>query len=207
MISKDLMNLIHAYNEHGIYFLFNSILWWFNGKRIEKWCYCPNILKIFVYDSNLYARNEWCFRNVLVLENQRFQYFGTLDGIFDIEGETINPWTICLDDDNNLYNYSSPGTFQKNGHPLPKRKYRFFGMKLLYYDGFLYFFSFDCNGINEKFDIKTNKWSFFSHQLICNNWIVDIYSFNNIFYTLFENGKIGTYNPKTDTWQLSPMKL
>ncbi len=58
MVLKDLMNLINAYNENGIYFLFDSILWWFNGKRIEKWFYCPDIIGILIYDNQLYGSKE-----------------------------------------------------------------------------------------------------------------------------------------------------
>ncbi len=207
MISKDLMNLINAYNENGIYFLFSHTLWWFNGKRIEKWCYCPDISRIFVDDGNLYARTE-PYREVFILENQSFKYCGILEDIFDIEDEHINPWYICFDDDDNLYTYARGEPFQKNGNPLPRKKYYYNGNKLLYYDGFLYYFSFDFKGQNnEKFDIKTNQWSFFNDQLIYENWISDIYLLNNIFYTLFGNGKIGTYNPKTDTWQKIDISL
>ncbi len=217
MISKDLMNLIHAYNENGIYFLFDSILWWFNGKRIEKWCHCPDIVKIFVYDGKLYGlitdhgklhgfvTDHFVFQKVFVLENQQFNYHMSMKEIFKIAYDYINPYCVCLDDNGNKYTSTNNDTLRKNGKPLPNKTHKDYGFKLLYYDGFLYFFTCFKDGINEKFDIKTNQWSLFSSQELSE--IHDIYLLNKLFYILFRNGKIGTYNSKTDTWQLLSISL
>ncbi len=196
MILKNLMNIISAYNENGIYFLFRGVLWWFNGKRIEKWCYCPDITRIFAHNGKLYG--IYNNLNKFILKNQQFKYYcGSQQKIFGIETYG-NPFRICFDDDNNLFEYSLGG-FRKNGTCLTNKS-RVHGFKLLHYDGFLYYFNRYNNGINEKFDIQKNQWSSFNHQTI--NEIDDVYLLNDLFYILFKDGKIGTYNSKTDTWQL-----
>ncbi len=81
------MNLINAYNENGIYFLFRDVLWWFNGKRIEKWCYDPNIFDIFIYNNKLYGLNV--HDEVFILNNQQFKYCGSLKEILKVEH--VNP--------------------------------------------------------------------------------------------------------------------
>ncbi len=191
------MNIINAYNENGIYFLFDSTLWWFNGKRFENWCYCPHIRYLFVYNSKLYGKAT-C-NKIHILENQQFKYHGSMEDIIKTKNY-VNPWSICLDDNHNFYFYSRKfGTF-KNGEPLPNKTHPFAGLKLFYYDGFLYHFG--CGGgddANEKFDLQKKQWSVFAtYQVICN--INDIYLLNDLFYILFTNGKIETYNPKTNMW-------
>ncbi len=196
MISNDLINLIHAYNENGIYFLFVSILWWFNGKRIEKWCYCPDFNRIFVNNGKLYGTSE--NYKTYILENKHFKSSGLLQEVFKIKDKHIDPWSICFNNES-MYSITTL-RFKKDRTILPIKRFPGYGFKLLYYDGFLYHFSAIWDGQNEKFNIKTNEWSFFKSQEI--SLIDDIYLLNNIFYALFENGKIGTYNPQTDTWTL-----
>ncbi len=195
------MNIINAYNENGIYFLFDSILWWFNGKRCENWCYCPHIHhQIFVYNNNLYG--EVTFDKVHILENRQFKNCKLMKEIFKTE-HYVNPFAICLDNNHNFYFYSQMhGTLQKNGKLLPNRVFPHSGLKLLYYDGFLYHFSFSFK--NEKFDIQKNQWSLFSNTIYS---IMDIYLLNDLFYTLFRNGKIGTYNPRTNVWKILHISL
>ncbi len=136
MISKDLMNLIYAYNEHGIYFEFNSILWWFNGKRFEKWCRCQDVFRICVYGGKIYGHNacekktEPLLHKMYILENQQFRQFELM--------KTSNPYYICLDDNGNKYTYRN-GKLSKNGKSFPNTTHGVYGFKLLYYDGFLYF--------------------------------------------------------------------
>ncbi len=197
------MKLIYAYNENGIYFLFRGTLWWFNGKRVEKWCCCPYFHEIFVYDNKLYGI-KW--NNIYIFENKIFQYsYALLQTLFKTRDDYIHPSRICFNAQN-YYNYSDlGGPFTRNGKPLPNKNNSNFGFKLLYYDGFLYFFSGHKNGINEKFDIQKNQWSLFSNQAI--ETINDINLMNELFYILFQNGKIGTYNSKTDTWHLLNITL
>ncbi len=50
--------------------------------------------------------------------------------------------------------------------------------------GFYIFFCVSLNGINEKFDIKTNQWSLFNSQTI--NYIEDVYLFKKfILYFIY----------------------
>ncbi len=194
------MNIVHAYNENGIYFLFRHILWWFNGKRFEKWLYCPNIRYIFVYNKHIYAGTT--NYTMCILENQKFK---SLKDLFRSTAY-INHWCICLDDDGNRYDYSRiTGPFTKNGYFLSEKSYPYQGTKLLYNDGFLYHFSFLKNGINEKFDIQNNQWSLFDNQRFYQ--IDDVHLLNKLFYILFTNGKIGIYNSKSDSWQLLDISL
>ncbi len=60
MLPVDIMNLIDNYNEHdkGFFFCFHDGVYWFNGKRYEKYCKKPywfyghyNILNIDIYQS------------------------------------------------------------------------------------------------------------------------------------------------------------
>ncbi len=193
MILPDLINLINAYNENGIYFLYDSILWWFNGKRFEKWRYCYNISKIFIYNNKLYARAVNNGSQNYILENQQFKLI-----------PEIFPNCSCLDDNNVVYSYERHHLF-RNGKRLPNKMNDAYGFKLLHHEGFLYFFSSLMNGINEKFNIETNEWTFISNQIIYT--ISDMCLLNNIFYILFDNGMIGTYNSKSDTWHLLNLSL
>ncbi len=124
----------------------------------------------------------------------------------ELDNDEAQPWTSCLDNDGNLYKFSTTLlNFKKNDNQLPNKQYPDHGNELLYYDGFLYFFEWDQNGINEKFHIEKNQWSLFSNQAFDD--IDEIYLLNNLFYILYENGKIGKYNPKTDIWQLLDIRL
>ncbi len=200
------MNIIYAYNENGIYFLFNDRLWWFNGKRFEKWCYRQHTYdKIFAHDGKLYAisRNNFLY----ILENNKFKYHcGSLETLFKIQEYFMNPWRICFANDKNVYHYlNNHGPFKKNDHLLPEKKYYNMGHKLSYFDNSLYYFSFEQNGKNETFNIKTNQWALFNSQTI--HGISDVNLLNELFYVLFRNGKIGTYNSKSDSWQLLAISL
>ncbi len=75
---------------------------------------------IFVYDSKLYGANycgEKC--KMYILENKQFEYdCGSMKKIFKTDTD-INPLSICLDNNNDVYNYGG-GMFSKNGNSLQK---------------------------------------------------------------------------------------
>jgi len=201
MIHKNLQKLISNYNEFGIYFLFNEHLWWFNGKRIEKWCSMDSSL-IFSIKNNIYTKNE-C--TLYYLKNKKFELSPqSLETIYKTSSY-INPSRVYLDDDNNFYNYSH-AFFCKNGRSLPNKVYDQHGFKLLHYNGFLFFFTSDVYGINEKFNLKTSEWSIFKHHNY-KTGLQDVSLLNGLFYILFNNGQIGTYNSKVDSWQLLDIRF
>ena len=184
MISKNILSIVNKYNENGIYFLFHGFIWWFNGKRKEKWCH-SEAEEIYFYQGKLYDISD---------------FFTTLNQILNIKYEQFS--RVCYDQNGYFYGEGllCPfGKCKKNGRVtiLPQKVWLQSGFKMLYYDNFVYYFS---NEHNEKFDIQKDIWFDFKNNI--NYWgISDVGLLNGLFYVLYENGKISIYNPKLNSWQ------
>ncbi len=199
MIIKNLLKVIDDYNEVGIYFVFDGKLWWFNGKRSEKWCHSyPD--KIYLYNNNVYGIDSGG-SITHILKNNKFepckQAWWSIMNLGMYENH-INPFHSYIDKNKTIYNYSTM-SFRKNDKRLMDKRYVLGGFKLLHYDGFLYYFSSHKYGINEKFDLKTEEWLSFYHP---SKTILDVNLYGGLFYILFEDGTIGTYNPVNDKFKL-----
>lgn len=187
MIPKDLLYLISKYNEIGIFFAFNDYIYWFNGKQIKKWCENVHDLTMLNIDNGyLYGHNNF---DSYHLENLKFTKISwkNMQLIKDQKTKIV-------------YDYKL-GFFADN-IALPLKNHRRCGIKLLQCDSNLYYFG---SSIHEIFNIKTNKWS--NLMLPNETLLVDVALFQNLFYLLYENGTIATFDPIFKIWQETSFNL
>ncbi len=190
MIIKNLLKIIDDYNEVGIYFVFDGKLWWFNGKRSEKWCTSYSN-QIYLYNNNVYGIDSGGSITHILKDNKFKPYKQAWQSIMDLGMYHIHPFHLYIDKNKTIYNYSTV-SFRKNDNLLKYKVHGTHAVKLLHYDGFLYYFSGHKEGINEKFDLKTEQWSSFNYP---GETILDVNLYDGLFYFLFEDGTINTYNP------------
>ncbi len=197
MIIKNLLRIIDDYNEVGIYFVFDGKLWWLNGKRSEKWCTSYSD-KIYLYNNNVYGIGSGDGFITHILKNNKFEkYKQAWQSILNLDMYHIHPFHLYIDKNKTIYNYTTMA-FRKNDNFLKRKVYEVDGFKLLHYDGFLYYFSGHKEERNEKFDLNTEEWSSFNHP---GETILDVNLYGGLFYILFEDGTINTYNPVNGMWQ------
>jgi len=203
MIAKHLLKLINNYNENGIYFAYNKNIWWFNGKRLERWLSVVNGEAILSDRSNVYVIDDNAIS--YVLKDRKFEKnYKSVAELFNLDDVYFCFRICCVN--GMLYDFSDGLSFYRNGMRMPLKKHHSYGARLLHYNGFLYFFTLYANGENEKFNLKTLEWSSFSHHRYYLT-MQAVYLLNDLFYILFRNGKIGTYNPQTDNWHLLDIKI
>ncbi len=128
MLPLDIMRLIDNYNEHdkGFFFQLHDNVYWFNGKRYEKYCKPPKWLygmisaDIDVYLSLTKKRLKWKKQIVNILNKEYcvwhmpelFTIFRIPKGIFSFNGrfqEVYNNNTLFLfsNSHNQKYDFQS----------------------------------------------------------------------------------------------------
>ncbi len=176
------MKLIDNYNEHnkGFFFQCHDDVYWFNGKRYEKWCKtlcCNSNQFVFVngclqtwdclYKNSIWQKSTFTIKKTVMV----FAKIYLLNGFFFEELKEI---------------FNIPGKFSP-----------YSGFSFEVYDDTLYVFS---SSYSEKYDFKTKVWSAFTNYNISIN--SHSHLLNGLIYFTFPNeSRIAIYNPISDSWQ------
>lgn len=194
MFPKNITTIIDNYNEIGTFIIVDlKWIYWFNGKRFEIWCRCPNNGAIIYHIGlKLYHAN---------LQNNEVRYLKQNDWVKTHRNFQYNSQWIK---DNNKIYYIQCDEYLKrnNGTITPKRNSSHLCGQYIYYEKQIYWFSIS----NEKYDIEKNIWSTISspfNRHVC-RWVGLI---KDNFYALMHDcdkpNYFHIYNPKLDLWQKS----
>lgn len=202
MLPQVLQTLINCYNEPGIYFIFNKCIYWFNGKRIETICFTnsEHIFDIKVKNDLLYG--HFGYSNVYVLNHKKFQKQSEINEYLFL--------TTIVNVDGQIYDYGSDDfilKINKKIQYLPRKAYIAQGVQLLSHGLYLYYFD---DNHNEKFDMITRQWSKFSPNLLIANYncfIRCVQLLKDVFYILYSDGIIFTYDPKFDLYEKTKFRF
>ncbi len=188
MLPVDIIKLIDNYNEHDKGFFFQNKLhneveydvYWFNGKRYEKWCKTPRAnWDQFVF-VNGYLQTTNCIYKNLIWKKSTF---------------TIKKKVLVL---SKFYLLNGPFIEElQQLFGIPEKFAPHSGCCFEVCNDILYVFS---TSYSEKYDFKTKRWSAFTNYNIYINSISHLLD-GLIYFTFPHEQRIAIYNPISDSWQ------
>ncbi len=191
MIPSALLELIHKYNENGIFIHDCSNVYWFNGKRLEWWLTCFGIEQVKTFNKHVYIyyhRNKIriyknCKICALLIQPFEKNYKKIFHGHYSMILEY-------------QYNYLVFDGFQPSNYTHKDRSLTpfFFNNR---------FYIFDNESRSEYYDIFENKWNAIALENYLGYFLKykGVYFFNNLFYIITSDYFICIYDPMTDIWK------
>ncbi len=190
MLPNDILGIVTSYNEHdkGFFFISSKFVYWFDGKKCQKWCQSPppgtDYVNLLYYKNGhlqavgwIYKKSKWyCINKVHLTSDVSIH-----SEIYTLINRGFGKFELY---DQNKINVRIPNKNQPSC-----------GIYCLVWNSTLYYFSREyC----EKYDFIS--WSPFTNPN-CSNFIGQCYILNELFYIIEDiTYNINIYDPKKDLW-------
>ncbi len=164
MLPSDILGIIDSYNEHhkGFFLVLFDVVYWFNGKRYEKWCLIPDKFSywsLLLYSDGYLKVYGKIYRNLIWQPSNCFH--------------SNNETNVTVHSVNYTLKYLRGGEFilfDKDNIKLniPRKKSPNVGIYGMVHESILYI----CSSMkNEKYDFRLCKWSEFAYNMVLTNVI------------------------------------
>lgn len=191
MVPQVLLQLIHKYNEIGIFVTKKYKVYWFNGKRLEFWMNWDGKI-IFTFENNLYSYDQYVFvRKTKQWSSIKMKEIWNNSLNIAYQNATQVDTVLLNKIQYTMTNYVDLTIFDGTLIHFSSGKNHFgYGHSMFAFNNHIYCFGKK----SEKYNPRTNLWTDIAD---CpNQKSPDFYFFGNCFYANTEY----IYYPDIDRW-------